>query len=138
MATSFTSIPVIHYSLSTSPATRAQFVADLQYALVRVGFFYLIKHPIADETLNNLTEQSRLFFELPLETKLEADMMGSKHFLGYVQPSHEQTAKKTDHRETFTACLITLQSRYLANLGVGTGWKGISRTRSGKSPCITI
>lgn len=102
MAANFTSIPVIDYSLSLSPAGRKQFIADLQYALVRVGFFYLINHPIDEKSLRDLTEQSRLFFALPLEKKMEADMMDSKHFLGYVPPSHEQTAKKLDHRETFT------------------------------------
>jgi isopenicillin N synthase-like dioxygenase len=71
-----------------------------------VGFFYLKNHPIAEDMLQELTYQSRQFFELPLEKKMEADMMLSKHFLGYVQPSREQTAKKIDHRETFTVRLI--------------------------------
>lgn len=40
-------------------------------------------------------------FNLPLEKKLEIEMVNSKHFLGYARLGQEITALKNDYREQF-------------------------------------
>ncbi|KAJ5380124.1 oxidoreductase [Penicillium cataractarum] len=96
------SIPTIDYSLSTSPATRPQFLSQLRDALVGVGFFYLEKHPIPESLQDDLSAQSRGLFDLSPEKKEEIDMTSSKHFVGYVGTENSVTVTKKDYRETYT------------------------------------
>jgi isopenicillin N synthase-like dioxygenase len=49
MATDFTEIPILDVSHAKSPETKAQLLADLQDALVRVGFLYVKNHSIPEE-----------------------------------------------------------------------------------------
>jgi isopenicillin N synthase-like dioxygenase len=46
-----------------------------------------------------MTEKAIRFFDLPLEQKLEIEMVNSKHFLGYARLGTEITAQKQDFRE---------------------------------------
>jgi isopenicillin N synthase-like dioxygenase len=108
---SFTAIPILDYAASTSVATKSAFLADLRNALVNVGFFYLVNAPIAPSIRENLVKKCKTLFELPLEKKLEIEMVNSKHFLGYSRLGAEITARKQDFREQFdvrtTHCYLT-------------------------------
>ena len=95
----FTSIPVLDLSLVESPASKPIFLSELREALVMVGFFYLKNTSVSAEVQKTFVQKSKEFFELPLEKKLEIDMVNSKHFLGYSRLGCERTARKTDHRE---------------------------------------
>lgn len=48
-----------------------------------------------------LIEKGLELFELPLEKKVEIEMVNSPHFLGYSRLGAEITTLKTDHREQF-------------------------------------
>ncbi|KAL4953540.1 hypothetical protein BDW69DRAFT_3835 [Aspergillus filifer] len=98
---SFTTIPILDYSQTSSPNTKPTFLAELRNALVNVGFFYLVNAPIASPIKQDLEEKCKALFELPLENKLEIEMMNSKHFLGYSRLGAEITARKQDYREQF-------------------------------------
>ncbi|PYH49353.1 isopenicillin N synthase family dioxygenase [Aspergillus saccharolyticus JOP 1030-1] len=98
---SFTTIPILDYSLATSPTTKPQFLASLRHALVHVGFFYLINAPVASAVRDELIHQTTAIFDLPREKKLAIEMVNSKHFLGYSRLGAETTARRTDHREQF-------------------------------------
>ncbi|OJI88796.1 hypothetical protein ASPTUDRAFT_60618 [Aspergillus tubingensis CBS 134.48] len=82
---SFVSIPIIDYSLALSPATKTLFLEQLKEALVMVGFFYLKNPPIAADVKEAFVEKAIQLCNLPLEKKLEIDMVNSRHFLGYSQ-----------------------------------------------------
>ncbi|KAL1979657.1 hypothetical protein VTN96DRAFT_5402 [Rasamsonia emersonii] len=97
----FTSIPILDYSQATNPSTRPAFLAALRDAIVRVGFFYLKNASIPPDVQDALVEQSIALFNLPLEKKLEIEMVNSKHFLGYARLGAEVTALKSDYREQF-------------------------------------
>ncbi|KAL3466122.1 hypothetical protein BJX64DRAFT_274673 [Aspergillus heterothallicus] len=97
----FTVIPVLDYAASTSAATKSAFLDDLRNALVNVGFFYLVNAPIASNIKEDLVKKCKALFELPLEKKLEIEMVNSKHFLGYSRLGGEITARKQDFREQF-------------------------------------
>lgn len=103
-ATTFTSIPVLDLSLVESPATKPFFLSELRRALVIVGFFYLKNTPVSTDVQKAFVQKSKDLFDLPLEKKLEIDMINSKHFLGYSQMGCERTARKTDNREMFDVC----------------------------------
>lgn len=97
----FTSVPVLDYAESASPSTRPAFLKALKAAIVNVGFFYLKNTGVPDKVQSNFTEQSIALFNLPLEKKLEIEMVNSKHFLGYARLGQEVTALKNDYREQF-------------------------------------
>ncbi|PCG92162.1 Oxoglutarate/iron-dependent dioxygenase [Penicillium occitanis (nom. inval.)] len=97
----FTSVPVLDYAESASPSTRPAFLKALKAAVVNVGFFYLKNTGVPDKVQREFTEQSIALFNLPLEKKLEIEMVNSKHFLGYARLGQEVTALKNDYREQF-------------------------------------
>ncbi|QMW35946.1 hypothetical protein G4B84_011475 [Aspergillus flavus NRRL3357] len=101
MAVNFTQIPTIDLAHAQCPVTKASFLSDLRDAIVKVGFFYLKNHGVPNNVERNFVEQSVKFFDLPLEDRLEVEMLHSKHFLGYVREQNEKTAQRTDFRETF-------------------------------------
>ena len=103
-ASSFTSIPVLDLSLVDTPATKPQFLSQLREALVIVGFFYLKNTSVPADVQKNFVQKAKDLCNLPLEKKLEIDMVNSKHFLGYSRMGCERTARKTDHREMFDVC----------------------------------
>jgi isopenicillin N synthase-like dioxygenase len=109
-AQSFTSIPVLDYSLSSSPDTKPRFLSELRNAVVNVGFFYLVHTPIAPHVQQAFIEKSLALCDLPLEKKLEIEMVNSKHFLGYSRLGAETTASKTDYREQFDVSAHLAQS----------------------------
>ncbi|KAF7596656.1 hypothetical protein BBP40_000578 [Aspergillus hancockii] len=98
---SFTAVPILDYSLSTSPTTKPEFLSSLRNALVNVGFFYLINAPIAPQIQQDLVNKCTGIFDLPLEKKVEIEMVNSKHFLGYSRLGAEITAREQDYREQF-------------------------------------
>ncbi|KAF7715955.1 Uncharacterized protein PECH_004622 [Penicillium ucsense] len=97
----FTRIPILDYKQATQPESRSAFLEQLQNAVVNVGFFYLQNTGVPDELYQQLFEQSSALFNLPLEKKLEIEMVNSKHFLGYSRLGQEITALKNDYREQF-------------------------------------
>lgn len=100
----FTTIPILDYTLSSSPETKATFLAELRNALINVGFFYLTNPPIAPRVRNALVDKTFEIFNLPLEKKLEIEMVNNKHFLGYSRLGAELTARTPDYREQFDVC----------------------------------
>lgn len=100
-SSSFTSIPVLDYAQALAADDRPKFLSNLRNALVNVGFFYLINAPIAARVRDELIEKTFHIFDLPLEKKLEIEMVNSKHFLGYSRLGAETTARQIDYREQF-------------------------------------
>lgn len=101
MATNFSSVPVLDYSLLSDPSTRPQFIAELQNALINVGFFYISNTPVAQEDVDSVIELAPRFFDLPDEEKERIRMIHSPHFFGYSRFGAELTKGKVDQREQF-------------------------------------
>ena len=99
--TNFSSIPVLDYSLLSSPATRPTFIAQLQHALINVGFLYLSNHTVPASTIDTLISYIPRLFALPQEEKERVRMVHSPHFLGYSRFGAELTKGKVDQREQF-------------------------------------
>lgn len=68
---------------------------------MNVGFFYLHNVPVTLEVERAFTAKALQLFQLPLEKKLEIEMVNSPHFLGYSRLGAEITALKPDYREQF-------------------------------------
>ncbi|KAA8641481.1 uncharacterized protein ATNIH1004_001946 [Aspergillus tanneri] len=88
------------FSLATSSDTKATFLRELRNALVNVGFFYLTNPPVAGGE-GQPGGQGNHPFDLPLEKKLEIEMVNSKHFLGYSRLGQSSQLVKSDYREQF-------------------------------------
>jgi isopenicillin N synthase-like dioxygenase len=84
-----------------SPSTKPAFLASLREALVNVGFFYLRNAPVPAQMQEDFTKMALGLFDLPLEKKLEIEMVNSPHFLGYSRLGAEITALRPDYREQF-------------------------------------
>lgn len=102
MAGDFSSIPTIDFALSTSSATRPQFLSELRDAILNVGFFYLKTQPIPEHVQQGLLDQAIKFFDLPAEKKQEVDIINSKHFLGYIGQEATLSKSTADRREIYT------------------------------------
>ncbi|KAJ5818074.1 hypothetical protein N7474_003665 [Penicillium riverlandense] len=109
----FTSIPILDFAQVSSPSTKSAFLENLRDALINVGFFYLRNAPISPDLQSLFTAKGLELFQLPLERKLEIEMVNSPHFLGYSKLGAEITALKQDYREQFDAKALDLPSNAL-------------------------
>lgn len=91
----FQSIPVI----DLSQPDHAALIAEIQHALIHIGFFYVKNHGVPLSFLDTVTAKAIEFFDLPLEEKLKADKLTSPTFLGYSVQGNEITKNKKDNRE---------------------------------------
>ncbi|GJE89980.1 clavaminate synthase-like protein [Phanerochaete sordida] len=101
MATNFSSIPVIDYSLAADAATKPQLLAALRHAVTHVGFFYLAHHSVPPELVAAATAYCPRFFALPAAEKERIRMVHSPHFFGYSRFGAELTKGAVDQREQF-------------------------------------
>ncbi|KAA1469511.1 Clavaminate synthase-like protein [Dentipellis sp. KUC8613] len=101
MAANFASVPVLDYSLVSSPSTRPAFLAQLQHALINVGFLYLAHPPVQPAEFDRLIAYIPQLFALPSAQKDAIRMANSEHFLGYSRLGAEMTKGAVDQREQF-------------------------------------
>ncbi len=94
------SLPVLDISLlDQGEETAQEFRDQLLEATHKVGFFYLTGHGIPNKVIDAIFSEARAFFALPLERKMEVEMLRSPHFRGYTRMGGEYTQGKTDWRE---------------------------------------
>jgi isopenicillin N synthase-like dioxygenase len=98
---SFTSIPILDFSLTKSPKTRNAFLSQLRQSLINVGFLYLSNHTVSSAVIDSLIEYIPKLFALSQEAKDDISMANSEHFLGYSRLGKELTKGKVDRREQF-------------------------------------
>ena len=101
MAANFSSVPVLDYALLSSLDTRPTFIAQLQHALINVGFLYLAHPPVAPDEFDALVAYIPRLFALPQARKDAIRMVHSPHFLGYSRLGAEMTKGAVDQREQF-------------------------------------
>ncbi|KAJ7591383.1 hypothetical protein C8J56DRAFT_935363 [Mycena floridula] len=94
----FSSVPILDFSWTHDAALRPKFIAQLQNALINVGFFYLKSAADQKSKVDRLVSYIPRFFSLPPEEKERIKMSNSPHFLGYSNNS-EFTKGKLDIRE---------------------------------------
>lgn len=97
----FTEIPVLDLSLANEHSTRQQLLHKLRYALVDVGFLYIINHGVSENVISDIIDALPNLFSLPSSLKQEISLFNSPHFLGYSADGSETTAGKIDRREQF-------------------------------------
>lgn len=99
---SFGFIPVIDLEEAFDPQKKPQFLANLRYALINVGFLLLVNHEShgpSQQDFEDIKQQSIKFFDLPEHVKRDCEMINSPHFLGYSRLGNEITAGEADWRE---------------------------------------
>ncbi|KAI0784685.1 Clavaminate synthase-like protein [Abortiporus biennis] len=101
MASNFSSVPILDYSLVSDPKRRPEFIRDLQNALVNVGFLYLSNPPVAREDIDAVIDYAPKVFDIPQESKEKIRMINSPHFFGYSRFGAELTKGKVDQREQY-------------------------------------
>ena len=94
------SLPILDLSrLDAGAEEAAQFRSDLREVTHDVGFFYLVGHGIDAGLIGEILAESRRFFELPVEDKLEIENVHSAQFRGYTRVGGELTHGDVDWRE---------------------------------------
>lgn len=101
------------------PAERETFVADLRTILHDHGFFYLTGHGVDPDLIANVVATAKRFFALPLEQKLEIEMVKSPHFRGYNRAGAEHTRGEKDWREQLD---INTEGEAVANVPEDQPW----------------
>ncbi|XP_035830187.1 2-oxoglutarate-Fe(II) type oxidoreductase hxnY isoform X2 [Helianthus annuus] len=77
-------------------------VAATVEACIDYGFFYLINHGVEEQLLQNVFDESRKFFSLPLEEKMKLGRKGDVGFAPiYAENLDSSTSSKGDLKETF-------------------------------------
>lgn len=102
--TAFESIPAIDISPLFGSDTAAQKATaeELGRAARDVGFFYVVNHGIAETTQQGLFDQTKRFFDLPLERKMDYYIGKSNNHRGYVPAGEEAPdPTKADAKEAF-------------------------------------
>ncbi|KAI0769409.1 Clavaminate synthase-like protein [Trametes elegans] len=97
----FSSVPVLDWSLTSTPEGREDFKRQLRHAVVNVGFLYLANPSVARADLDALVAYAPALFDLPEDEKERIQMVHSPHFFGYSRLGAELTKGKTDQREQF-------------------------------------
>lgn len=100
--TAFTQLPIVDVSglYSDDPAVRAAAAAALGKAAREVGFFYVTGHKISSGLRADLVTQTKNFFSLPVEQKMEIYIGKSKNHRGYVPEGEEvMLGGKRDKKE---------------------------------------
>ena len=102
--TAFDSIPAIDIAPLFGSDTAAQKATaeELGRAARDVGFFYVVNHGIAEATQQALFDQTKRFFDLRLERKMDYYIGKSNNHRGYVPAGEEAPdPSKADAKEAF-------------------------------------
>ncbi|KAI0674896.1 Clavaminate synthase-like protein [Trametes maxima] len=97
----FSSVPILDWSLLSTPEGKAKFLDQQRHALVNVGFLYLSNAPVARADIDAVVAYMPRLFDLPQEEKERIRMVHSPHFFGYSRFGAEFTKGRTDQREQF-------------------------------------
>jgi isopenicillin N synthase-like dioxygenase len=93
-------LPTLDFSrFHGTQSERAAFVGDLRQTLHDHGFFYLTGHGVDPKLIADVIAVAKRFFALPLEDKIEIEMVKSPHFRGYNRAGLERTRGEQDWRE---------------------------------------
>ena len=101
---SFDSIPVIDIGALTSGGSLFDVAKEIRWALTNAGFFYVKNHGVPEAVVNGAFAQTRAFFDLPLQDKMDLHIAKSGLALrGYIEVFGENTdpAKTKDLKECF-------------------------------------
>lgn len=84
----FSTLPILPLSHALDPATKPQFLDDLRYALLNVGFLYLSETGLPEQLVMDVVRECQGFFkELPQGEKERIEMKNEKSFLGWSRVS---------------------------------------------------
>lgn len=100
--TAFTELPVVDVSglYSDSASEMREVAAKLGKAAEETGFLYLIGHRVSPQLRQDLLEQTKRFFALPRERKMDIYIGKSRSHRGYVPEGEEVMADgKRDRKE---------------------------------------
>jgi len=82
----FTSIPIIDLSKCGTPEGKLATAHEIRNACMRVGFFYIQNHGIPQSCLDNVLAATRIYFSLPMATKMKLYHRTVANFKGYNPP----------------------------------------------------
>lgn len=93
-------LPIIDLSAANTETSRLHIASQLDAACKEFGFFYLIGHGIAEETIDSLMSAARCFFAAPMQEKLTIHMSkGGRAWRGYFPVGEELTSGRPDGKE---------------------------------------
>jgi len=99
----FQSLPIIDFSSfldpSSTPQQKQEVAQKIHHSCCHVGFFYLKGHGISQTLIDDVFEQSKLFFSLPQNEKDEISITKSNGFRGYQRLGENVTKYQKDWHE---------------------------------------
>ncbi len=101
----FEEIPIIDFApmLGTDPDAKRALAAELRYACIEIGFFYIKNHGVAQALIDATFAECPRFFGLPEEDKMAIHVRHSANNSGYTPLLEENTdpTAKGDLHEAF-------------------------------------
>ncbi|KAJ5658950.1 Clavaminate synthase-like protein [Penicillium longicatenatum] len=94
-----TSVPTVDLSNLDHPEIKRLALDNIRRACMDWGVFYLSGIPVQPATLENATNETKLFFDRPIEEKMNITLDKVPSYLGYVPLASERTGDKVDYRE---------------------------------------
>ncbi|PWA58900.1 2-oxoglutarate (2OG) and Fe(II)-dependent oxygenase superfamily protein [Artemisia annua] len=124
-------LPVI--DLSSSSEDRISTAHSIRQACTDYGFFYLINHGVDEQLLQNVFEQSRLFFSLPLEDKMKCSRniggdFGFSPLYAENLDSSSSSKTKGDSKETFHIGPLQNQLNQWPSQDLLPSWRSVMET----------
>lgn len=101
---SFDQIPVIDVAPLLDGSDKQKVAREIRWALSNVGFMYVKNHGVAREVVEGAFDQTRQFFDLPLDQKMDLHVSKSGTALrGYIEMFGENTdpTRTKDLKECF-------------------------------------
>ncbi|KAL7279630.1 hypothetical protein ACG7TL_006036 [Trametes sanguinea] len=115
VAEAFEDIPIIDLKDvdSPDPTVRRALGKAVRDACINVGFLYVKNHGISEEIIEKALSESKEFFSLPLEKKMELDIRKTSNFKGFnpVLSSNNDPLNRGDLHEGFEFGWEELQAR---------------------------
>lgn len=99
----FDGVPIIDIGHVSTPEERIALAQQIRDACMSVGFFYISNHGIPQETIDQVFSAIKVYFSLPLETKMRLFHREVSNFKGYepVLDSNTDPGNKGDFHEAF-------------------------------------
>lgn len=124
------SIPLIDFSkfrTAASQAEKRRTADDIVRGFKEVGFIYLNKHGISDDTVQHTFKKSAEFFRLPMEAKSQLAWEDPRANRGYVQIGRERVTQSADANEI--AALRAKAPDFKESMEIGRDWDATWKNR---------
>lgn len=124
----FDAIPVIDFAgmLGSDEAAKRRVADEVRSACVNAGFFYIVNHGIPQQAVDAMFDETRRFFDLPLDDKLKLRAKNTEHFCGYVSFREESSDAVNGMGDLHEAYDFATEAKTVGDLTINADYRAVS------------